>query len=945
MTAGRTAIANQQFAQLVKEHGNGPFQPVVVLNTVDLSDFAFERTLIFRDVVFRGGIDASGSTFASLKFMNCTFEEPLKANNCVFNGDLVLENCRFLCALDDREPATAVQLDRSQVSGKVTLATDGSLSMRSAEVRGDVAVHLIASLPDKPAQDAAFVRIEHCEIGGSIEIVPKPPGTFQERSRPGARQSRARIAGLVSLQGSGCASVKIERIDALAIKLDDAIIRGRCDILTTHLAAPVNPMLKLGAEPLAAPEPADGWLSAKSLQTKRLDIEDLTAAGLDLTFAHTLFTTILKATIKGNILAYGATFDYILRFTELDCGGNLDLPRAQISGQLALLSGRVAGRVWMSGTTIGSTVMGGDAALEIGSLSAVDSSFNSYFSLSHLTVGGADAARFKTGALEHGMVEFRHCHFGSYLSFWRASSPVKWRGGDDFGWLPRNNVRIWRNLEITHCEIDSSVTFTRVQLGLNGEVDDGALMLDRSRIGGPLQIASPVSVAEREDLPAGRRAAARKAAARSGELAATMRRLSLRDVKAIDVDLTGLALADPGATTAGEANCGDVRAERIEVTGSFSTYVCADSREACWAVIPGTLRLDEAEIGELRLSENSFGEADQAGRERGPAAKVGIVLERAIIGRLHVPRAEASARGTRNGFPVPLDLSGVQVRHWSFDNTLNGEPSSDSNEFLDFLDNDEGMHRDVYRSVADALRGAGHDAAAERVLFAEEYRARTPASRWRPGDGRPWRRIWFIDLGLLSRPIGRMQLTWPRPIRILDRVLTSYRRAPTGLWLPIIGLFALSWVLVSHDPRNFELAESAKVSEMLRCRTPVVASGTDYRVIDGAAIPDPASWSWLQQAWMTARYHIPIINLAVREDIKPSGDRLRLSAGPAAFSGEQLKAAPTDLCATPNATARASEAHDNRFSAEDWFGIMSILNWIMWPILLTFLLRRALRGD
>jgi hypothetical protein len=31
--------------------------------------------------------------------------------------------------------------------------------------------------------------------------------------------------------------------------------------------------------------------------------------------------------------------------------------------------------------------------------------------------------------------------------------------------------------------------------------------------------------------------------------------------------------------------------------------------------------------------------------------------------------------------------------------------------------------------------------------------------------------------------------------------------------------------------------------------------------------------------------------------------------------------------------------------AEDWFAIMSILNWIMWPLLLTFALRRALRAD
>lgn len=718
-----------------------------------------------------------------------------------------------------------------------------------------------------------------------------------------------------------------------------------------------------------------GGLSANSARCLGLQFGNVVITGdCDLVDLEARRHVMLNKTRIGGRLAPRFLKCGGLMRLENECrvDGETDLAGAQIASQLDFADGNF-GEIRFNGSTIGSLWIGSSGAVACRAIYAIDSRFTSYVRMSRLTVSVPSAGRSTKGGKlrvgaeppkappwsdEWGKIYFRHCRFGSQVWAWA------WQRDDRIGgWQDNNYVAADRSVSFIDCDVGGELNLTRLRIGAAGKA--GTLRLDRTNLRGWLFISSPTAVTRRLEMPAEarRNAQARVEEGRTmaEEFRARMRSLSLRDFSASGVELSGLDLVRCGRDDADGEVDGSLVGDRARIAGTFATYACPDSideevrrEHRAHATIAGAMRLAGASIGELRLAGDSFDE-----RHKDRASKRGVVLERAEIGLLRVPRVKGVSKRPSE-FPVPLDLSGMTVRNWNFDEDADVQSHAEVEEYLDFLDNDEFLHREVYKSVAQSLRNAGRDREAEKILYAEEYRARwetrqARAAARRAARNKEGRRDHWPALDRRNRPKGRWGGGWFTPVRHrlgrlgtmfewVDRQLLGYRRNPIGLLYAILGLFALSALFVSSHAANFELSEASRLvlqHEAARVAAlppgagagregPNFAAGLDP-VIDGRNVgPDPRHWTVWNAVWMATRYHVPIVSMAIEDEYVASNDnRLR-------FACPLCPRVPRPPGADPG---------EIFFAAEDWFAVMSILNWIMWPLLLTFALRRALRSD
>jgi hypothetical protein len=639
--------------------------------------------------------------------------------------------------------------------------------------------------------------------------------------------------------------------------------------------------------------------------------------------------------------------------------GTISFTGAAVDSELEI-SGSTLREIVFNGTSLGALWIGSRGAVACTGLYATDSKIRTFARMTRLTVSAStdakDSGRSRRLHLEEpGTVAFRNCHFGSLFSTWI----VKRYGEDEEdGWQPDNRVVAETAFLLTDCTIEGELTLTRLQVGRNAMAEPaparpdakswGSVRLDRTRVGGAFLVLSPISVATRFELSAHARqkalalVKARRAMAR--EFRAHMRSLSMRDFQASYVDLSGLQLHSCGRDDLDGPNDGCLVADRLVVKSSLTTYAWASELERrtagrrAYTHVPGAMRLRGAEIGELRLAAESFGKKGHK------AWTDGVVLELARIRQLRVPpreetsppREETSPSGGKagetphaNAFPVPLDLSGLTVSNWNFDEDVHAEGTGDVDHYLDFLDNDETLHREVYRSVAASLRNVGRDADAEKIVYTEESRARWeghhPGASWPPYPraGRPRQ--------FPPRPSAWLRALWPpRPFEWADRWLLRYRRNPIRLLYVILGLFVVSLLFVSSRPANFELSNGTRL--VLGSAPPGsgYAAGIDAR-LSGRNL-GPRHWGLWNAVWMSARYHIPIVPMLVEDEYVASNDN-------------QLDFGLPLLVETAGWKAPDQDPGSVWLTAEDWFAVMSLLNWIMWPLLLTFALRRALRAE
>jgi hypothetical protein len=423
------------------------------------------------------------------------------------------------------------------------------------------------------------------------------------------------------------------------------------------------------------------------------------------------------------------------------------------------------------------------------------------------------------------------------------------------------------------------------------------------------------------------------------------------------------------------------------------------------AVIPGALRLENSRIGRLRLSSESFSRAvvtaASATAPKPTADNRGIVLENATVGELFVyrpvassedtPRAadgQAAKDGSDNGFPRPVNLRGLTVTSWRLEhaaqagNGADDEPSEsdESGPYLDLLDNDAEYRASTYLGIEKALRDRGHDRAAREVYVAGRYRshktdfAASERFKWRPGEGRlrPPRKLLpgmprlfvrmqrskgetalavgllvllLVVLGIVLTNLGALitNITNPRlgvalafaagvsgflillfsPTAVaLDRLYWTFLDYGTSAWrllVLIVGLMIVSFVLVATDPRNVEPTANASLA------IKAINLPPKYQ-----ALCQPGhTWGTAEAFWMTLRYHIPLVNLGVMEDCQPADGPLHLRY----FVDD----------AQPPKWWKALIGHWP--TAGDWFGMMALLNYILWPLFIPFLIQQIFRRD
>lgn len=138
---------------------------------------------------------------------------------------------------------------------------------------------------------------------------------------------------------------------------------------------------------------------------------------------------------------------------------------------------------------------------------------------------------------------------------------------------------------------------------------------------------------------------------------------------------------------------------------------------------------------------------------------------------------------------------------------------------------------------------------------------------------------------------------------------------------PALGVILILWLAMLPayvQPQNFE----PSLASLARTLNPPAESA-----IPGE--PGNPPWSIATAVFVSLNTHVPMLNLLVREDweLKDSGTLLW-----------RIRSETLGLDWTMPGWVVGTIAPD------DWGVLTIIINWILWPLVLTFLVRKAVRG-
>jgi hypothetical protein len=410
-------------------------------------------------------------------------------------------------------------------------------------------------------------------------------------------------------------------------------------------------------------------------------------------------------------------------------------------------------------------------------------------------------------------------------------------------------------------------------------------------------------------------------------------------------------------------------------------------RHVAFCRVPGFGDFSNVEATTLRVSAHSFD-----ARETGPAsiwrrlrpcparraqdmrkkAKViGLRLAGAKIGELEIvdlqpgehtiSGIEISQRpGDRDFFPSPIDIGDIEVGVW----TLGEEERPRAARFARLLGNDPWFRRASYRMIETGLRNRGHERDADEIYRAmnvsAEMERRQEACRrlreWRMSQlavvalavalflavvavalantlaAIPAAAPWLARLpplvqwsGAVADQLrGWLGLAWIVPLLAVAVLFSRFRYYAYRFLLgfgtrPLVVLIVIFGLWLVMLPAYFQRENFGPSLAALATTADPPADSEP---------PTAEDWTRLTAVFVSFNYHVPMLNLMVREQwgLKDSGGllwRLPLLGGrvwtmPAAALG--------------------------RITPEDWGALMIALNWILWPLVLTFLIRKAVRG-
>lgn len=385
--------------------------------------------------------------------------------------------------------------------------------------------------------------------------------------------------------------------------------------------------------------------------------------------------------------------------------------------------------------------------------------------------------------------------------------------------------------------------------------------------------------------------------------------LNLRMVKCTnDVDLTGLVVVRASGR---EMTTGSIDGRYAQVDGDL---LCYDEKDMpAYSRVQGQLDLSYARIVHLVVSACVFNPA-----ERG--LRCGLVLERASIGKLDVRQARRlqDANGKTfmpqesQAYPLPIKLTDMKVEVWEVEGTAD-QGNAEEARYIHLLANDTPLSRSVYRTLEDSLRKSGADEHADALYRAMRRR------EWAEARDRARYQIEGDSAGPIA--ITRHGLWWLfHSIKDFSfRVFLQYGTSPVSLLVFVVGLCLVA-LPAYRTAENFEasLAYLAVPSDHF--------SPGEMPPVYNAA---PKEWNWPDALQVALKNHVPIVPLQVRDDWQPRDQ------GTTTWSLNNGSC--TDTVPTTILTLCLG------WAPEDLFNFLQLMNWICWPILLTFSIRRLLR--
>jgi hypothetical protein len=219
--------------------------------------------------------------------------------------------------------------------------------------------------------------------------------------------------------------------------------------------------------------------------------------------------------------------------------------------------------------------------------------------------------------------------------------------------------------------------------------------------------------------------------------------------------------------------------------------------------------------------------------------------------------------------------------------------------YINLLKNDKDFRRSTYQSLERSLRNAGDDGEANALYIAMKQTSWEVRSSSAPGA---MRRLEHV-------------------VEMLFRGLLAYGTNATPLLILVLVMAAFA--MPAHLSRsNFEPSLEALA-------TPKDRAGDEQLTSRGES-PDASQWTIADALEVALKTHVPIVPIHARDDWQPRSEgRTAYSWDGNGKCNEKEEARNVGICLP--------------VAPEDLFNIFQLLNWICWPILLTFLIRRLLR--
>lgn len=856
-----------------------------------------------REVV--GNVSLHGETIArAVRALDMTFWGEVDLSECRFDRSVDLAGCRFAKTLTLRNTEIGGSLDLSNA----VVRTEGSASGQHA--------------PDAVSVDLRGLRVAKDLVLDGLEVAI---GSLSEE------YTERGCVVATGMRIGGDANFDAMRLDV------------QLDVSSSNFDGNVS--LQAARESLFGRDRC----FMKALEATGCVIAgNLVMTGLEIVYDATMWNTQI-----GGVFFARATFPGLsaaTRWRPTKIGGDLHLASSNIAyadweslevgGALRLFAAKV-GRLRCRFTE-------SDEPCAFGQVDILGTNFATDLDLSGVVVTGRSKYARRRG------IHIEGATIDGDLKLW---SPMALLGSDGYTPIPGTGppsslaAVVSGDVSIVGCNVGGEVNLTNLQT-------TGRIVLDDCRVTRDVALCSAATA--RHDLL---RCGEPEEAIRAGLLATRAQALSMVNLRCEnDVDLTGLHLADEVRKPADpllldQPSTGHVMADGVEVSGRFQLF--EEGAEAdCGARIPGALDLSGARLGELMLSFHSF----ETEARDAKVGEVGLILATAQIDRFTLTGRECDDTdgGPHLKIPRPLDLRDAKVGQWNVYDPADEQTHGLSRfqAYDSVLAAEEKFRRSTHLMIEASLRDRGHDEEADLVYRAMAKRAAQQRRRdRRNADGRRAKMAlgdrhpeiaWLTGSGSfvdrirtgVRRPVvqrsepddGFVERLWtgvvppkePHPIDV--RARRSVREAIVGVGQAAYGgllgygtapgrliwLIAIGWLVMLPfyaDPANYEpsLSRLAVLPEYVH--------GTGEPQVDKDDMP--GEWSFGSGVAISASYHVPMIAAVVR-------DEWALKDQPGAYYlGRRLDSVvPEDV------------------------GLIALtLNWILWPIVITFFVTRFLRID